>query len=104
MEENMQHVLRIMLYYFKKGRNATETQKIYLYTVWSRCHDWLNISKVVYKFCAGDFLLDDTLWSGKLVEVDSNQIEKLIKNNQHVGNSQHTQNIQINKVIGGSEK
>ena len=28
IEENMQHVLCIMLYYFKKGKNATETQKM----------------------------------------------------------------------------
>ena len=56
------------------------------------------------KFHAGDFSLDDAPPLGRPVEVDSNQIEKLIKNNQHVGNSQHTQNIQINKVIGENEK
>ena len=28
IEENMQHFWHIMLYYFKKGRNATETQKM----------------------------------------------------------------------------
>ena len=27
MEENKQHFRCIMLYYFKKGKNATETQK-----------------------------------------------------------------------------
>ena len=27
MEENIQHFWRIMLYYFKKGKNATEMQK-----------------------------------------------------------------------------
>ena len=27
MEEDMQHFQRIMLYYFKKGKNVTETQK-----------------------------------------------------------------------------
>ena len=26
-EEDMQHFCHIMLYYFKKGKNATETQK-----------------------------------------------------------------------------
>ena len=35
------------------------------------------------KFHAEDFLLDDAPWSGRLVEVDSNQIEMLIENNQH---------------------
>ena len=28
MEENMQHFWHIMLYYLKKGKNATETQKM----------------------------------------------------------------------------
>ena len=28
MEENQQHFWYIMLYYFKKGKNATETQKM----------------------------------------------------------------------------
>ena len=27
MEENKQHFRHIMLYYFKKGKNTTETQK-----------------------------------------------------------------------------
>ena len=27
MEEDMQHFWHIMLYFFKKGKNATETQK-----------------------------------------------------------------------------
>ena len=31
---------------------------------------------------AGDFLLDDAPWSGRPVEVDSDQIETLIENNK----------------------
>ena len=34
------------------------------------------------KFCAGDFSLDDAPWSGRPVEVDSDQIETIIENNQ----------------------
>ena len=34
-------------------------------------------------FCAGDFSLDNDPWLGRLVEVDSNQIETLFENNQH---------------------
>ena len=39
------------------------------------CQKWFT------KFCAGDFLLDDALWLGRPVEVDSDQIETLIENN-----------------------
>ena len=34
------------------------------------------------KFRAGDFLLDDASWSGRPVEVDSDQIETLTENKQ----------------------
>ena len=52
-------------------------------------------------------MLDNVPWSGRPAEVDSDQIETLIENNQHythVGDSRHTQNIQINTVIGENEK
>ena len=35
------------------------------------------------KFRAGGFSLDNAPWSGRPAEVDSDQIEKLIENNQH---------------------
>ena len=53
------------------------------------------------------FLLDDAPRLGRPVEVDSHEIETLIENKSvlsHAGDSQHTQNIQINKVIGENEK
>ena len=34
------------------------------------------------KFCSEDFLLDNALWSGRWVEVDSDQIQTLIEDNQ----------------------
>ena len=70
-----------MLYYFKKGKNATETHKkicaVYGGAVTDQtCQKWFA------KFRAGDFSLDDAPWSGRPVEVDSDQIEILIENNQ----------------------
>ena len=72
-----------MLYYFKTGKNATETHKKDFYSVWRMCCNRLNLSKVVCKICAGDFSLDDAPWLGRPMEVDSNQLETLIENNQH---------------------
>ena len=37
MEEKKQHFQHIMLYYFKKGKNAIETHKKDLCRVWRRC-------------------------------------------------------------------
>ena len=71
-----------MLYYFKKGKNATVTQKkicaVYAEGAVSdqTCQKWFE------KFHAGDFLLDNAPWSGRPGEVDSNQIETLIENKQ----------------------
>ena len=71
-----------MLYYFKKGKSATETQnKICAVYGEGAVSDW-RCQKWFVKFRAGDFSLDDAPQSGRPFEVDSNQIETLIKNNQ----------------------
>ena len=82
MEENIQHLEHIMLYYFKKGGNASETQK----KICTMCGegvatDW-TYQKWFVKFCAGDFSMDDAPWSNRPVEVDTDQMETLIESNQ----------------------
>ena len=61
-----------MLYYFKKGKNTTETHTKKICAVYGEgavndrtCQKWFE------KFCAGDFLLDDAPGSARPVEVDS---------------------------------
>ena len=99
MEENKQHFQHIMLYYFKKGKNATETQRK-ICTVCGEgavtgqtCQEWFA------KFRAGDFSLDDALWSGRPVEVDSNQIKILTENNQHYAIQEIDNILNIFKLI-----
>ena len=48
---------------------------------------------------AGDFSLDDALWSGRPVEVDSDQIETLIENNQRSTMWESTNTLKIPKSI-----
>ena len=79
MEENTQHFQCITLYYFKKGKNATEMQKRRRKRICAvyregavtdpMCQKWFA------KFHAGDFWLHGALWSGRPDEVDSDQIE-----------------------------
>ena len=88
-----------MHHYFKKGKNATEMQKIGLCGVQRRCRDLLNMSKCFVKFCAGDFSLDDAPQSGRPVETD-----KRSNHDPRGEDSQPTHNIQPNKVIGENEK
>ena len=82
MEEKKQHFQHIMLYYFKKGKNTTETQKK-ICAVYGEgaVTDWM-CQKWFAKFCAGDCSLKDAPRSGRPIEVDSDQIETLIENNQ----------------------
>ena len=82
MEEKKQRFLHIMLYYFKKGKNTTETHKkicaVYgegAVTDWT-CQKWFA------KFRAGDFSLDDVPRLGGPIEVDNDQIKTTIENNQ----------------------
>ena len=77
MEENKQRFQHIMLYYFKKGKNATETEKKICAVYGEGAMNFQTCQKWFMKFHAGDFSLDDAPWSGRPVEVDSDQIETL---------------------------
>ena len=64
-----------MLYYFKKGKNATEMQN----TICAMYGEGTKTDQMCQKwfaeFHAGYFSLDDAPQSGRPVEVDSNQTE-----------------------------
>ena len=64
MEENTQHCQYIMLYYFKKGKNATEVQK----ETCAMCEEGAvtdqTCQKWFAKFHARDFSLEDALQLG----------------------------------------
>ena len=82
MEEKKQHFRHIMLYYIKKGKNTTETQKKICAVYGEGAVTDRTCQKWFAKFHAGDFSLDDAPRSGRPVEVDSDQIETIIENNQ----------------------
>ena len=55
------------------------------------CHKWF------VKFRAGDFSLEDAPWSGRPVEVNSDQTEILIENNQHYTTQEIGNTLKISK-------
>ena len=59
MEEKKQHFSHIMLYYFKKGKNATEMQKQICAVYGEGAVTDRTCQKWFVKFCPGDFSLDD---------------------------------------------
>ena len=76
----------IMLYYFKKGWNATEKKKkcaLYAEGAVTDLIETLYVSKWFEKFCPGDFSLNNNPWWGTPVEDESDQVKTLIEKNQH---------------------
>ena len=82
MEGKKLHFQHIMLYYFKKGKNATEMHKKICAVYGEGAVTDQTCQKWFAEFRAADFSLDDAPQSGRPVEVDSDQIETLIENNQ----------------------
>ena len=68
-----------MLYYFKKGKNTTEMQKKTCAVYGDGPVADRTCPKWFAKFHAGDFSLDDAPWSGRPVDVDSDQIKKYLR-------------------------
>ena len=97
MEEEKQHFWHIMLYYFKKGKNATETHKKIRALYGEGAVTDQTRQKWFEKFRAGDFLLDDAPRSGRPVEVDSNQMETLIEINQCYNRQERANILKMSK-------
>ena len=81
MEENKQHCQHIMLYYFKKGKNAAIRQKK-ICEVYGEgavtdqmCQKWLRSFML-------EISLDTAPWLGRPAEVDDDQIKTLVENNE----------------------
>ena len=81
-------------------------QKV-LCSAWRRCCDWLNMSKVIcevpwYHWHFGQVIL----YCGALLHIGRYLAAPLASTHQKsiAGDSRHSQNIQINKVIGENEK
>lgn len=83
MEDQTVHFRHILLFYFRKGKNARQAcrklRKVYGdYALQERqCQRWFT------KFRAGDFDLNDAPRSGRPTKVDDNKIKALIESNPH---------------------
>ena len=86
-----------MLYYFKKGKNAIETQKEICAVCGEGAVTDQKCQKWFAKFHAGDFSLYDTPRLGRPDEVDRDQIEALIENNQRYTTWEIADKLKISK-------
>ena len=87
--------LEYCAYYFKKGKNATEMQKMISAVYGEGAVTDRTRPKWFANFCAGELSMDDAPQLGRPVEVDSNQTERLIENILKISKS---------IVIGENEK
>ena len=101
MEENTQHFQHIMLYYFNKGKNATETQKMICAVYGDGAVTDRTCQKWFAKFRAEDFSRDDWVHQLRLTA-----IEALTENTEHYTTQETANILKISKstVIGENEK
>ena len=83
MENQKEHYRHILLFYFRKGKNASQAHKK-LCAVYDdealkerQCQNWFD------KFRSGDFSLKDEKRSGRPVEVDDDLIKAIIDSDRH---------------------
>ena len=87
MENQKEHYRHILLFYFRKGKNASQAHKklraVYGDEVLKerQCQNWFD------KFRSGDFSFKDEKRSGRPVEVDDDLIEAIIDSDRHNYNS-----------------
>ena len=84
MECKNEHFRHILLFYFRKWKNAAQAAKK-LRDVYgeeaskdSQCRNWFD------KFWPGDFSLKDEQRSGQPNKVDDDQIKAIIESDRHV--------------------
>lgn len=84
MECKNEHFRHILLFYFRKGKNAAQAAKK-LRDVYGeealkerQCRNWFD------KFRSGDFSLKDEQRSGRPDELDDDQIKAIIESDRHV--------------------
>ena len=68
-------------------------------SVWRKCCDWLNVSKVVCKVLCWRFLTGRCSTVSRPVEVDTEQLETLIESNRHYTMWERANVLKISKSI-----
>ena len=95
MENQNEHFRHILLFYFRKGKNASQAHKK-LCAVYGdealkerQCQNWF------VKFRSGDFSLKDEKRSGRPVEVDDDQIKAIIDSDRHSTTREITEELHV---------
>lgn len=97
MEQNQKYFRCLMLFYFRKGKNATQAKR----KIWSIygenavservCQNWFA------KFRSGDTSCEDLERSGRPSIVDEDQLKTLVENNQHLTTREMAERISVSQ-------
>ena len=95
MKERDAHFRHILLYYFRKGKKASQAHKK-LYAVYKnealkerQCQNWFA------KFRSGDFSLKNAQRSGRPIEVDETHIKAIIDTDRHSTTLEITEKLNV---------
>ena len=92
MENQKEHYRRILLFYFRKGKNASQARKKLCALKERQCQNWFD------KFRSGDFSLEDEKRSGRPVEVDDDLIEAIIDSDRHSTTREIAEKLHVSHV------
>ena len=96
MECKNEHFRHILLFYFRKRKNAAQLRNVYGEEALKdrQCRNWFD------KFRSGDFSLKDEQRSGRPNEVDGDQIKAIIESDRHVTVQEIEEMFKIPKIFG----
>jgi len=97
MEPTKEHFRHILLYYFRKGKNAEQLAKNLRDLYGDNALKERQYRNCFTKFRSGDFSLEDEPRSGRPSEVDDDQIKALIDLNRHVTEREIVEKLNIPK-------
>ena len=95
MESKNQHLRHVLLFYFRKGKNAVQARRklceVYGEDVLTerQCQNWFK------KFRSGNFDVEDSSRSGRPVEADEDIIKALIDSNRRITTREIAQTLHL---------
>ncbi|CAK9826519.1 Histone-lysine N-methyltransferase SETMAR [Anthophora retusa] len=99
MESEKQHFRHILLFYYRKGKNAVQARKkladVYGEDVLTvrQCQNWFA------KFRSGNFDVEDASRSGRPVEADKDTIMALIDANLRITTREIAERLKSNSTV-----
>lgn len=103
MNVNKEHFRNILLFYFRRGKNAAESYRdicdVYgeEAITHSTCKNWFK------RFRSGEFSLEDAPRSGRPSEIESDEIMAMITNDRHLTTQEIADRFNVTRQTVGAK-